>query len=92
MNINREVFGELVRPIIDLGMVRTTKYISPDFTIKATRRLYNKKIDGRCKRIEILLTLGPPNYVERKFIKSLIKAKEPFPVKKIILKQMLKRS
>jgi hypothetical protein len=59
-----------------------TVYISPKQTLKLTRQ-------GRDKRSShhtYLLTIGKPNYAEREHIQSLLKAKEPFPVKKIRLK------
>lgn len=57
-------------------------YLSPKLTIKLTRQ----QRDRRSKSHTYLLTIGAPNYAEREFIKSLVKAKEPFPVKKVQLK------
>jgi len=57
--------------------------ISPKFIIRATRR---SKFNKRNKREELVLTLGQPNYKERKFIKLCQKAGEPFPLKKAVLK------
>ena len=58
-------------------------YVSPTFTIKAT---YHNKPSSRNTREEVMFTWGAPNWEERKFIKLLKKAKEPFPVEKIQLK------
>ena len=59
------------------------KYISDKEVVKATRRFKPSK---RNTREEVLLTIGRPNYAERKFIKLCKKAGEPFPVKKVQLK------
>lgn len=60
---------------------KVVAYCSPTMTVKLTRQ----RLDRRASRHTYLLTIGRPNYAERKFIKTLIKAKEPFPVKKIQL-------
>lgn len=60
-----------------------TIYMSPHFTIKATRR---RKLDKRDKSSTYIVTAGIPNYLERKFIRLLIKSKTPFPVRKVQLK------
>lgn len=81
---NYTVFNELAAAIIDGGAIRATKYNSPVETAKATRRKY--KASSRSAPIEILFTIGRPNYKEREFIKKCKKAGESFPVKKIQLK------
>jgi hypothetical protein len=66
----------------DKQMRSVTKYVSPKEIVRLTKRRFrNGKID-----ITYLLTIGKPNYVEREHIQSLLKAKEPFPVKKLRLK------
>jgi hypothetical protein len=82
-------YGEIDRCLGDLinsEAISTTVFISPQEIIRAVRRRYNKKI--REGNIEIMLTVGKPNYREREFIKLCKKAKEPFPIKKIQLKFM----
>lgn len=82
---------DLVRTIFrDVTVLKATKYISPDYVVKATRKRFGAKRnpdnlnEGIC---EICLTLGRPNYAEREFIKLCKKAKEKFPVKKIQVKR-----
>jgi len=58
---------------------RATIYLTPRLTVKATRRCVGKN------RIELLMTIGIPNYTEREFVKLCLKAREPFPIKKIQL-------
>lgn len=59
---------------------KATKFVGPHLVIKATRQRRTRK---NAAHQTFLLTVGAPNYAERKFIKQLIKVKEPFPVKKI---------
>lgn len=62
-----------------------TAYISPIYTIRATRRLTRGKIVAGDRRIEVLVTIGEPNYKAAKFIKAAKAAGEPFPIRKIQL-------
>ena len=77
---------DLVHSLLVLEARKATKYLSESVVVKATRRLFNGRIDHRETRIEILLTVGAPNYAERRVIKTLKQAGEPFPVKKIQLR------
>lgn len=77
--------GNVVRTLMYNDAYVATKYIDKDFIIRATRKLHLRKIDKRGK-VEIVLTIGKPNYLERDFIKQCKKAGESFPVKKIQLK------
>ena len=54
------------------GAIRVTKYFSPTEVVKATVRRYNGKFVGKTR--EILFTIGRPNYAEKKFIRSCMKA------------------
>lgn len=63
---------------------KATKYISPTLVVRATVPLEKGKYPRYPKTL--VLTIGRPNFLERKLVKVLQKAKEPFPVKKIILK------
>ena len=78
-------YNKIIKSLILSGAIKATKYIDPKFVIKAKRKVFNNKIDKR-GNIEIILTIGKPNYLERKFIKQCIKAKEPFPIQKTQLK------
>ena len=65
------------------------KYLSPKFVIKATAR-GKHTWDKRNRGSSVIVTYGAPNYNERKFIKLLVSAGEPFPVRKIQLKDFPK--
>ena len=81
---NRNAFSALARSILRDGAVKATKFLSEKFVIKATRC---GKVDKRYKIISILFTIGAPNYRERKYIRVLKEAREPFPVRRIIEKR-----
>lgn len=65
------------------GVKSAVKYMSPRDVVKATLRFRPTR---RSTRSEVVLTIGCPNYEERKFVKLCQKAGEPFPVKKMQLK------
>ncbi len=66
-------------------VIKATKYISPKEIIRATRKLWGKKI-VKGQNIEITLTIGKPNYAEREMIKLCQKAGETFPIKMVVCK------
>ncbi len=80
-------YNDVVEEILK-GAIKATKYVSPKEIVRAVRTTY--KIHNRKPRkgenIQITLTIGRPNYVEREFIKLCKEAKEPFPVRYIQLK------
>ena len=59
---------------------RATYYAAVDTVVRLTCR---HRFTKRARRHEFVLTVGEPNYTERKFITACKKAKEPFPVKKV---------
>ncbi len=77
-------YSKLAKAVLSSGAYQAILYISPNRTIKATRKRFKGKFSR--STTELLFTDGKPNYTERKRIKELVKAKEPFPVKKIQLK------
>lgn len=82
MSIN---YNKVCDAVLQENVVKATEYISPKLIIRAVRKRYGKKIDKR-GNVEIYLTIGRPNYLERIFIKDCQKAGEPFPVKRVQLK------
>ena len=66
----------------DSTLRRVTAYVSPIETVKATR-MY--RLDRRERREEFLVSVGRPNYRERKWIKFAKRAGESFPVRKLQL-------
>lgn len=68
--------------------IKATKFVSSDLIVRGTRRVYSGRLKGwgLSLPIEVLITIGRPNFAERKFIKDCKKAGEPFPVKKVQFK------
>ena len=82
-------YNKVVDSIINNNQVKkATEYISPKLIVRAVRTTYRAYKVGTRKgdNIEINLTIGKPNYVEREFIELCQKSGEPFPVKKVQLK------
>lgn len=69
--------------ISDRNVRSASKYESPQLVVTATRRC---KPDGRERRLEVVLTIGKPNFRGRQFVKACLKAGEPFPVRKVQLR------
>lgn len=79
--IQNAINNVMAEMLYDAGVVRSVvKYVDPKTVVRATRR---HKPDRRNSRTEFVLTIGAPNYLERKFVKLCVKAGEPFPVKKV---------
>ena len=85
MVISRKIFGQLAEIILEGGAKQATKFLSPKEVIKATLQ---GNPDKRNRSNTILFTLGAPNYLERKFIKLAQKSGEPFPIKKVQIRQV----
>lgn len=84
-------YNQLLLTLVESGAHIATKYLDDKTIVRATRRLYGYRKHSKTpwlkgENIEISLTIGRPNYVERRFIKSAKKAGEPFPIRKIQLK------
>lgn len=75
----REVF----RSTMGWGARMATYYINDRLIVRATRRMAP---DGRAKRVEMVLTYGAPNFVERRFIRLCKQAGEPLPVRRVQVK------
>jgi hypothetical protein len=82
MDERSKVFSKLAECILEGAAYKATKYINETLTVKATRKRYKGRI-YKNHAVEILFTVGKPNYEEREFIKKCKKAGESFPVKKI---------
>jgi hypothetical protein len=85
MDERSKVFSELAEHILVGGAYKATKYLSDKLTIKATRKRYKGRV-YKSENVDIVFTVGKPNYLEREFIKVCKKVGEPFPIKKAQLK------
>lgn len=81
-------YDNLIHALLASGAHRATKFHSEKLVSKVTRVLLRKsgKPHFSRRQFEFVLTMGPPNFAEREFIKKCKKAGEPFPIKKIQLK------
>ncbi len=77
------VLGRIITTLIDQDAKKVTAFLSPLLTVKASRRLCDGKIHRRARTIDVVVTIGKPNYQERRFIKDYQRAGEPFPVKRL---------
>ena len=74
--------NQVVKAVLE-GSRKATRYVSPMTVVKATARHRPRM---RSRTVEIVVTIGRPNYAERAFIRQAKKAGEPFPVRKIQVK------
>lgn len=77
-----KVVDHVLRP----NVRKATAYVLPTKVIKATRKLYAGKVDKHSRTIDLVVTIGKPNYEDREFIKDCQKVDEPFPIADIQLK------
>jgi len=84
MTIPLNAITSVAEQLLRFNAIKATKYLSPTHIIRATRKRYGGKIISGT--IEMVISIGRPNYIERDFIKDCKKAGEPFPVKRVQLK------
>ncbi len=83
MAITRSAFSQAAEVILEGGAKRVSKYFSSTQVMKATRRGRRTRRD---RTIEILFTIGAPNYAERQFIKRRLRDGGKFPMKGLVIK------
>lgn len=84
MKATRAAIMKVIEPTISGHCRQAIVYLAPDLVVTATRR--HKPKGRRATRNEVLLTIGQPNYLARRFIAACKKAGEPFPVKRVQFK------
>jgi hypothetical protein len=62
---------------------KATQFISAKLVVKASRR---HKFSGRSSRHEYLVTMGAPNYEERRIIQCYKKAGKKVPTRSVFFK------
>ena len=75
--VTPEVVGLVAQLALGAGVYRATKFLTPDLVVRATRP---HKYDRRSRQNSVIVTVGKPNFRERRFIKDCRKAGEPLPV------------
>ncbi len=83
MKLTRSAIAKVSSCLLETKAKKATCFLSKDFVVRAVRGL---KPDKRSRSHSFLVTFGKPNFAERQFIKSCIKAGEPIPVRKVQLK------
>ena len=78
--------------LLKTGAWKATRYISDKQVERVTRRRYlrSRKVFSKYE-MDFVVSLGRPNYIDRKFIKACEKAGESFPIKKVQLKFLPKK-
>jgi hypothetical protein len=80
----KEILGsltKLVKGILDGSTTKATRIFDERTKLTVTRRgKLHRSSRNRVNFTEILLTIGPPNYDERKRIKKAKKIGLPFPL------------
>lgn len=75
----------VVTALIREKAYKATKFISPTLVVSATLRRYRGRLTHK-GRLDFVVKVGKPNYLERRFIEACKKAGEPFPVRKVQIK------
>jgi hypothetical protein len=78
-----KAFSKVLSALVASVAKSATLYLSPKLVVRATWR---HKPKANHTREELVLTFGAPNYLERRFVKQAVCAKEPFPIRKVLLK------
>lgn len=86
-----QAVGKVLEALVENNAHKATAYLSEKFVVNMTMKLSRGKLPSKGQNAEIVLVVGRPNYVQRKFIKMCKKAGEPLPVKKIQLKFLSKK-
>ena len=81
---------DVIEVLLRTSSWKATKYLSDKQIVRATRRTHGRKFNER-DNVEIVLTIGKPNFADREFLKTCKKVGEPFPVKKIQTKPFPKK-
>ena len=81
----KNYYNEVIECVLKEGVVKAVKYISPKAIVRAVRTRYHGKL-RKVGNIEISLTIGRPNFIERQYIKKLVKEGQLFPVRNLGLK------
>jgi uncharacterized Fe-S cluster-containing MiaB family protein len=66
--------------LLDSGAWKAALILSPTEVVRVTRRRYRKQKAFDNKRLEVMVTVGRPNYIERAKVADCKKRKESFPV------------
>lgn len=63
--------------VVLMGLFRSTRFVSDKLVVRVTRQMYGvaagtgRKVSARDTRAGFIVTIGAPNYLERRFIKKM---------------------
>lgn len=83
MKTSRTTIIKAITCLLETGARQCVVYQHPELSVKVTRRFKPSKRD---KSVNLVLTIGKPDFSGRKFVKDCIKAGVKFPVRKPQLK------
>lgn len=86
MKVPMKTVSAVIEVLIRTEAVKTVKYLTPTQVVRAVRRKRIGKGIVKQGNIQISLTIGRPNYIEREAIAKCVKAGEVFPINKIRVK------
>lgn len=83
-----QAIAKATRALLASGARRALLFVNAKETVSVSRRVY--RIRGRkphfgARGIDLVVTIGKPNYQSRAFLKKCRVAGEPLPVKKVQL-------
>lgn len=78
--------AKVICALLESEAWKAVLYLSPTEIVRGTRRYYASKRKPDPKRIEVLVSIGRPNYLEREFVRACQRAGQQFPVTKVQLK------
>ena len=86
MKIPMNAFSHTIEVLLRSGARRAIKILDEKTVVKASRIKYKKnRLRAEPKGGTVVVTFGRPCYRAAKLIKLCKKAKEPFPVKRVLL-------
>lgn len=84
--LSRSNLSKVFETLLTTGAWKATLYLSHNEVVRATRIWRRHRKTQSVKPIEVRLTVGRPNFAERKFVKACQQASQSFPVRKVQLK------
>src|SRR4030067_2800710 len=74
MIVTETVLGNVLAKVVNELNVSATFFVNSKLRVRATRKLYRGRIDRRSKGIDLVVSVGRPNYEERMYIRDVVKA------------------
>jgi len=84
--LNCRDVDKVVKALLDTQAYSAVRFLSDRQIVRATkpRRRKGKQWDARDSSVQLVLTIGAPNYLEREVIRRHKKAGKPLPKKVLV--------